>query len=134
MRDARGAVEDLEPRRIGLRRGDPPPARLAEALAAGIGVGILPCFIGDRMPGLARLGSVNPEELGESLWILTHTDLRNAARVRALDLRCGLALIIAGMCASGETEIADFHHAERGYEDLAGRLTSLGAVLRIDGS
>jgi UDP-N-acetylglucosamine enolpyruvyl transferase len=38
------------------------------------------------------------------------------------------------MCASGETEIADFHHAERGYEDLAGRLTSLGAVLRIDGS
>lgn len=56
---------------------------LAEAVAAGIGVGILPCFIGDRMPGLARLGSLNPEELGEALWILTHTDLRNAARVRA---------------------------------------------------
>jgi UDP-N-acetylglucosamine 1-carboxyvinyltransferase len=56
------------------------------------------------------------------------------ARVRALDLRCGLALIIAGMCASGETEITDFHHTERGYEDLAGRLTSLGAALRIDGA
>ena len=58
----------------------------------------------------------------------------NAARVRALDLRCGLALIIAGMCASGETEIADFHHAERGYEDVAGRLASLGARLRIEGT
>lgn len=72
-------------------------------------------------------------ELATKAYIYGPTRLVGA-RVRALDLRCGLALIIAGMCASGETEIADFHHAERGYEDLAGRLTSLGAVLRIDGS
>lgn len=71
-------------------------------------------------------------ELATKAYIYGPTRLVGA-RVRALDLRCGLALIIAGLCASGETEIRDFHHAERGYEDLAGRLASLGAVLHIDG-
>ncbi len=70
-------------------------------------------------------------ELATKAYIYGPTRLEGA-RVRALDLRCGLALTIAGLCASGETEIADFQHAERGYEDLAGRLASLGAVLRID--
>jgi UDP-N-acetylglucosamine 1-carboxyvinyltransferase len=54
--------------------------------------------------------------------------LRGAA-VQALDLRCGIALIIAGLAADGSTVIADFHHAERGYEDLTGRFRSLGANL-----
>jgi UDP-N-acetylglucosamine 1-carboxyvinyltransferase len=51
------------------------------------------------------------------------------APVRALDLRSGIALIIAGLVATGSTEIADCHHAERGYEDLTGRLRALGAEL-----
>ncbi|HEX2184647.1 MAG TPA: UDP-N-acetylglucosamine 1-carboxyvinyltransferase [Chloroflexota bacterium] len=51
------------------------------------------------------------------------------APVRALDLRSGVALIIAGLVAKGSTVIADFHHAERGYEDLTGRFRSLGAEL-----
>lgn len=49
--------------------------------------------------------------------------------VRALDLRCGIALIIAGLVAEGATHIADFQHAERGYEDITGRFRSLGAEL-----
>ena len=53
----------------------------------------------------------------------------HGAPVKALDLRCGIALIIAGLVADGETEIADFHHAERGYEDLTGRFRQLGADL-----
>lgn len=51
------------------------------------------------------------------------------AKVRALDLRCGIALIIAGLVAEGQTEIDNFHFVERGYEDTAGRLRSLGATL-----
>jgi UDP-N-acetylglucosamine 1-carboxyvinyltransferase len=51
------------------------------------------------------------------------------ARVRALDLRSGIALTIAGLVAAGSTEIADFHHAERGYEDLTSRFRALGAEL-----
>jgi UDP-N-acetylglucosamine 1-carboxyvinyltransferase len=51
------------------------------------------------------------------------------AKVRALDLRCGIALIIAGLAAGGSTEIADFHQVERGYEDVVGRFRALGADL-----
>ncbi|HVG96265.1 MAG TPA: UDP-N-acetylglucosamine 1-carboxyvinyltransferase [Chloroflexota bacterium] len=56
------------------------------------------------------------------------TPLTGAA-VRALDLRSGIALTIAGLVAAGSTEIADFHHAERGYEDLTSRFRALGAEL-----
>ncbi len=51
------------------------------------------------------------------------------ANVRALDLRSGIALTIAGLVAEGSTVIADFYHAERGYEDLTGRFRALGADL-----
>lgn len=56
---------------------------LAEAVEAGIGIGHLPCFIGDRRPGLLRLAE--PErDFASNLWLLTHPDLRHSARVRAL--------------------------------------------------
>ncbi len=55
---------------------------LAEAVEAGIGIGHLPCFIGDARPGLVRLGP--PEaDFAADLWLLTHPDLRHQARVRA---------------------------------------------------
>lgn len=52
------------------------------------------------------------------------------ADVRALDLRSGIALTIAGLVAEGRTVIGDFQHAERGYEDISGRFRSLGADLQ----
>ena len=55
---------------------------LAEAAAGGVGIALLPCFVGTAVPGLARLGPPLPELEGE-LWLLTHPDLRNTARVRA---------------------------------------------------
>lgn len=55
---------------------------LAEAAACGIGLAVLPCFVGAVVPGLTRLGAPVPELEGE-LWLLTHPDLRNTARVRA---------------------------------------------------
>lgn len=51
----------------------------------------------------------------------------SAAPVRSLDLRAGAALVIAGLAADGVTEVADVHHVDRGYEDLDGKLTRLGA-------
>jgi UDP-N-acetylglucosamine 1-carboxyvinyltransferase len=50
-----------------------------------------------------------------------------AAPVRALDLRAGAALILAALAADGVTEIADVDHVDRGYEDVDGKLTTLGA-------
>jgi DNA-binding transcriptional LysR family regulator len=55
---------------------------LAEAAAGGVGVVLLPCYVGAAIPGLARLSPPLPELEGE-LWLITHPDLRNTARVRA---------------------------------------------------
>lgn len=51
------------------------------------------------------------------------------APVRATDIRAGAALVVAGLVARGETVVADAHHVDRGYEDLAGSLSALGAVV-----
>jgi DNA-binding transcriptional LysR family regulator len=55
---------------------------LAEAIAAGIGFGLLPCFIGSSTQGLARI-TPPIAEVADGLWLLTHADLRQTARVRA---------------------------------------------------
>jgi UDP-N-acetylglucosamine 1-carboxyvinyltransferase len=47
--------------------------------------------------------------------------------VRATDLRAGAALVVAGLCADGETVVTEPAHVERGYADLAGKLRALGA-------
>jgi UDP-N-acetylglucosamine 1-carboxyvinyltransferase len=51
----------------------------------------------------------------------------SGAPVRAFDVRAGAALVLAGLVADGETVVTDAHHVDRGYEDLDGKLASLGA-------
>jgi UDP-N-acetylglucosamine 1-carboxyvinyltransferase len=53
------------------------------------------------------------------------------APVRACDLRAGAAMVIAGLAASGETEIDCVHHIERGYEDIVRKLSGVGADIRV---
>ena len=53
----------------------------------------------------------------------------SGAPVRAHDIRAGAALVLAGLAAEGETEIAGAAHIDRGYEDLAGKLAGLGATI-----
>ncbi|HEX6262403.1 MAG TPA: UDP-N-acetylglucosamine 1-carboxyvinyltransferase [Actinomycetota bacterium] len=53
----------------------------------------------------------------------------SAAPVRALDLRAGAAMIVAGLAADGSTEISDVHHVDRGYEEIDVRLALLGAAI-----
>lgn len=69
-----------------------PPARVAAAstsiltMAAsvrhGLGLAVLPCFLGDTQPELVRI-SEPIDELASALWLVTHTDQRRNARVRA---------------------------------------------------
>ncbi len=54
-------------------------------------------------------------------------DSLSGAPVRAPDIRAGAALVVAGLVAKGTTVIHDIHHIDRGYEDLVGRLRSIGA-------
>lgn len=57
------------------------PLSQMEAAKAGLGMSMLPCFIGDTEPGLRRLppGTATPSR---AIWILTHEDLRHTARIR----------------------------------------------------
>jgi UDP-N-acetylglucosamine 1-carboxyvinyltransferase len=57
------------------------------------------------------------------------TRLRGAELVSP-DIRAGMALLIASLCAQGQSTINNVYQIERGYEDLAGRLAPLGAVIR----
>ncbi len=52
------------------------------------------------------------------------------APVDAMDLRAGAALVIAGLAASGVTEIGGVRYINRGYDDIVGKLRALGADIQ----
>src|SRR5690625_2565748 len=66
---------------------------------------------------------------GRSVIIEGSTQLQGA-QVQATDLRAAAALIIAGLCADGLTEVTDLHHLDRGYVDFAEKLSTLGANIK----
>ena len=56
----------------------------------------------------------------------------SGAPVRATDIRAGVGLVIAGLVASGTTEVAEIHHIDRGYVRFEEQLRALGAdVVRV---
>ena len=76
------------------------------------------------------------KSMGASIDITTKTatvtgvDHLNGATVSAHDLRAGAALVIAGLAAQGTTRVQNIHFVERGYEDLIGKFTAIGADIR----
>lgn len=52
------------------------------------------------------------------------------AKVRAVDLRAGAAMVIAGLATKGTTEIEDIHYIERGYDNIVGKLSAVGASIK----
>lgn len=73
------------------------------AAKAGIGLVLLPCYLGDPEPGLVRVIDTPVRELTRELWIVTHADLRKTARVRAF-------LDIVGEGLIAETSLFAGHH------------------------
>lgn len=63
-------------------RVDALPA-LKDAALAGLGLALLPCYLGDLTPGLQRVAQKTTAEPRSALWLLTHDDLRRTARIRA---------------------------------------------------
>ncbi len=61
---------------------------------------------------------------------ITGVESLHGATVQAHDLRAGAALVIAGLAAQGETFVENIHYIERGYENLIGKLTALGAHIK----
>lgn len=64
--------------------------------------------------------------------VLNGVDGLHGAEVRACDLRAGAAVVIAGLCAVGETVVTDIHFIERGYENFVGKLRSIGADIVLE--
>ena len=54
----------------------------------------------------------------------------HGCEVHACDLRAGAAMVVAALAAEGTTIIEDAHYIERGYEDIIGKLTALGATIK----
>ena len=77
---------------------------------------------------LSRLGARISVE--GRLAVIEGVDHLTGAIVKATDLRAGVAMLIAGLCARGVTQVEDIQYIERGYEDIVGKLRSLGADIR----
>ena len=69
-------------------------------------------------------------ELDESMCFINGKTPLKGACVEATDLRCGAALLIAGLIAQGVTTISNVYHIDRGYANIDQKLISLGAVIR----
>ncbi len=76
---------------------------------------------------MARMGADIQIEAQHA--IVRGVDSLSGCPVLAPDIRAGAALVVAGLVAEGVTEVGDATHIDRGYEDLAGRLASLGAAI-----
>jgi DNA-binding transcriptional LysR family regulator len=64
-------------------RVDSLPA-LCEAARAGLGLAVLPCYLGDTAGGLRRAVQKTVSVPRSALWLLTHNDLKRTARIRAV--------------------------------------------------
>ncbi len=75
-----------------------------------------------------RMGAIT--HINDRLAVIEGVPNLYGAPVAASDLRAGAALVIAGLCASGCTEITNVHFIDRGYEHLEAKLLALGADIR----
>lgn len=81
LAQARRLRAEVDPARIVMRLDT--LVGLADAVAAGLGVGWLLCPLAAQRPGLVELAPPDPA-MDTGIWVLTHPDLRQVARVRAL--------------------------------------------------
>src|SRR5688500_9218350 len=72
------------------------------AAKAGVGLAVLPCYLGDPEPDLVRVLADPVPELERELWIVTHADLRRTARVRAFFDVVGEGLVAERALLAGE--------------------------------
>ena len=62
--------------------------------------------------------------------VITGVEKLKPSPVRAVDLRAGAAMLIAGLSAEGTTEIEEIDHIDRGYENVVEKFSALGADIK----
>ncbi len=126
-------------------------------IAAKIQCGLYPKLASDDMPILAvlatqaagesliyewlyenRLGYVEQlKSMGAQAQILDPHQVKiigptvmKGAKMISYDIRMGMTMVTAALVAEGQSEIGEIHHIDRGYENLEGRLSQLGADIK----
>ena len=79
---------------------------------------------------LARMGADVRVSMESNTAVVKGVSQLSGAPVEAPDIRAGAALVVAGLAASGETEIIGLEYIDRGYERLEESLSSLGAQVQ----
>ncbi len=80
---------------------------------------------------LRRMGANITVE--KSVAVIEGVESLSGCPVKSHDLRAGAAMVMAGLMASGTTEVTELKYIDRGYEDLEAKLTALGAeIIRIE--
>lgn len=130
-----------------VKGGTPYPVEISTGPYPGINSDMQPLFsvygamscgeskiVDLRFPGrygyaeeLAKMG-MDYQVNGDMLIVNGGTSLKGAT-VRALDLRAGIALLLAGLTAEGETTIESSWQIHRGYERLAEKLNGMGVLI-----
>ena len=83
----------------------------------------------NHVPELAKMGATI-STLNDHI-IYEGPNQLTGSSVKATDLRAGAALVIAGLMASGTTEITNVEYILRGYSDIIHKLTQLGAEIQL---
>ncbi len=86
----------------------------------------------DRMRHIKHLNSMGANiSLYNSTALIRGKTKLKGTTVVATDLRAGAAMLVAGMIASGTTEITNIEHILRGYENIVDKLTNVGAKIKL---
>lgn len=106
--------------------------QIAAVLATAEGTSIVAENVWDNrfkyVDELRRMGA--DIQVDGKIAIIEGVESLKGAPVKAVDLRAGAAMIVAGLGAQGKTEIDDIYHIERGYEDFVEKLTEIGADIK----
>jgi DNA-binding transcriptional LysR family regulator len=85
---------------------------LRDVARAGLGLAVLPCYLGDADEGLRRFAVTPPDIPQSALWLLTHNDLRRTPRIRAA-MDFFAALSQHRSLLEGDCPISEIHYVNR---------------------
>ncbi|MDE6838367.1 MAG: UDP-N-acetylglucosamine 1-carboxyvinyltransferase, partial [Acutalibacter sp.] len=100
--------------------------------AGGISMVTEGIFSGGRFKYVDELRNMGAKITVEgSLAVVEGVPMLKGAPVRALDLRAGVAMVLAGLMADGVTQVENIKFIERGYENIVDKLAGLGADIHL---
>lgn len=106
------------------------PIAVALALAKGTSI-LQETIFENRFRYVSELNRFGTDiEIKDNIAVINGVNKLHPANVHATDLRGGAALVVAALCADGESNIYCIEHIDRGYENLEKALSSIGANIK----